>query len=32
MANKVNNTRDMSPGSGQYPVKGESFRTSARPY
>lgn len=27
MANKVNNTRDMSSGSGQYPVKGESFRT-----
>lgn len=27
MGNKVNNTRDMSSGSGQYPVKGESFRT-----
>lgn len=30
MGNKVNNTRDMSSGSGQYPVKGESFRTGAK--
>lgn len=28
--NKVNNARDMSPGSGQYPVKDEPFRASAR--